>query len=204
LIRCGEPSLLSPPLPFNEPTPIFSSAKLDGGLAQANHKRVNVRGMTIVRHQRSFQTRGQDAQRRNYASSGHGADGEDGEQKVSLVDQERHAFSIGMLRYPWRLEAASLHSSAALSHHAQDRLPLGELPPGKVVLVAQPHHDDHTTDYGLGGVIARFVESGYKAYYVRASNDEKDGANSYGRNDITNLKETKDAIKILGMEKSSA
>jgi hypothetical protein len=63
---------------------------------------------------------------------------------------------------------------------------------GKVVLVAQPHHDDHTTDYGLGGVIARFVESGYKAYYVRASNDEKDGANSYGRNDITNLKETKD------------
>ena len=83
---------------------------------------------------------------------------------------------------------------------AQDRLPLGELPPGKVVLVAQPHHDDHTTDYGLGGVIARFVESGYKAYYVRASNDEKDGANSYGRNDITNLKETKDAIKILGME----
>jgi LmbE family N-acetylglucosaminyl deacetylase len=82
---------------------------------------------------------------------------------------------------------------------AQDRLPLGKLPPGKVVLVAQPHHDDHTTDYGMGGVIARFVENGYKVYYVRGSNDEKDGANGYGVNDITNLKETRDAARILGM-----
>ncbi len=78
--------------------------------------------------------------------------------------------------------------------------PLGQLPKGKVVLIAQPHHDDHTTDYGMGGVIARFVESGYKAIYIRASNDEKDGANSYGVNDITNLKETRDAAKILGMD----
>jgi len=52
----------------------------------------------------------------------------------------------------------------------------------------------------MGGVIARFVDSGYKAYYVRASNDEKDGANSYARNDIINLKETRDGIRILGME----
>ena len=37
-------------------------------------------------------------------------------------------------------------------------LPLGQIPPGKVVMILQPHHDDHTTDYGMGGVIARFVE----------------------------------------------
>jgi LmbE family N-acetylglucosaminyl deacetylase len=88
----------------------------------------------------------------------------------------------------------------ALSISAVIAQPLGQLPKGKVVLIAQPHHDDHTTDYGMGGVIARFVESGYKAIYIRASNDEKDGANSYGVNDITNLKETRDAAKILGMD----
>lgn len=90
--------------------------------------------------------------------------------------------------------------TGVVAGQAQSRLPLGEIPPGKVLLVVQPHHDDHTTDYGMGGVIARFVESGYKAYYVRASNDEKDGANSYARNDIINLKETRDGIRILGME----
>jgi LmbE family N-acetylglucosaminyl deacetylase len=79
------------------------------------------------------------------------------------------------------------------------QLPLGELPKGKVLLVAQPHHDDHTTDYGMGGVIARFMESGFTGYYVRGSNDEKDGANSYGRNDIINLKETREGVRILGM-----
>ena len=79
------------------------------------------------------------------------------------------------------------------------QLPLGELPKGKVLLVAQPHHDDHTTDYGMGGVIARFMENGYTGYYVRGSNDEKDGANSYGRNDIINLKETREGVRILGM-----
>lgn len=83
---------------------------------------------------------------------------------------------------------------------AQERFPLEQLPPGKVLLIAQPHHDDHTTDYGMGGVIARFVESGYRAYYVRGSNDEKDGANSYGVNDITNLRESRAGNKILGVE----
>jgi LmbE family N-acetylglucosaminyl deacetylase len=82
---------------------------------------------------------------------------------------------------------------------AQPRFALADLPKGKTVLVAQPHHDDHTTDYGMGGVIARFVESGYQVIYIRASNDEKDGANGYPRNDIINLKETRDAARILGM-----
>ena len=90
--------------------------------------------------------------------------------------------------------------SGILIGQGQNRFPLGEIPPGKILLVAQPHHDDHTTDYGMGGVIARFVEHGYKAYYIRASNDEKDGANGYPRNDIINLKETWNGIRILGME----
>jgi LmbE family N-acetylglucosaminyl deacetylase len=104
--------------------------------------------------------------------------------------------------FPMRRRSHTLLLLAAMqfSGRAQERLPLGELPPGKVLLVAQPHHDDHTTDYGMGGVIAKFVENGYKAYYVRGSNDEKDGANGYPRNDIINLKETVDGIRILGME----
>jgi LmbE family N-acetylglucosaminyl deacetylase len=83
---------------------------------------------------------------------------------------------------------------------AADDLPLVDPPPGKVLLVAQPHHDDHTTDYGLAGLVLRFLDKDYKAYYVRGSNDEKDGRHGYPRNDMINLKETYDAIRILGME----
>ena len=107
-------------------------------------------------------------------------------------------------RFPMRLPPylLPLFIAGLVSGQAQNRIPLGELPPGKILLVAQPHHDDHTTDYGMGGVIARFIENGYKGYYVRASNDEKDGANGYARNDIVNLKETWDGIRILGMEEA--
>ena len=81
-----------------------------------------------------------------------------------------------------------------------DRLPLMKLPPGKVVLVCQPHHDDHTTDYGMGGLIARFVDEGYDVYYVRASNDEKDGIREPGENDNINHRESVAATKLLGIK----
>jgi LmbE family N-acetylglucosaminyl deacetylase len=84
---------------------------------------------------------------------------------------------------------------------AADLLPLGKIPPGKTVLVIQPHHDDHTTDYGMGGLIARFVDEGYDAYYVRASNDEKDGRRLPAENDIINLRESLAATRALGMKK---
>lgn len=84
---------------------------------------------------------------------------------------------------------------------AQEKLPLGQIPRGKVLMVMQPHHDDHTTDYGMGGLIARMVEEGYEAYYVRASNDEKDGVHGYARNDMINLRESIEGTKALGMKK---
>ena len=37
---------------------------------------------------------------------------------------------------------------------AAQPLPVIEPPPGEVFLVLQPHHDDHTTDYGMGGLRA--------------------------------------------------
>jgi LmbE family N-acetylglucosaminyl deacetylase len=83
---------------------------------------------------------------------------------------------------------------------AADLLPLVKLPPGKVVLVSQPHHDDHTTDHGMGGLIARFVDEGYDVYYVRASNDEKDGSRLPAENDIINHRESVAAAKVLGMK----
>ena len=83
---------------------------------------------------------------------------------------------------------------------AADLLPLMKLPPGNVVLVLQPHHDDHTTDHGLGGLIARFVDEGYQVYYVRASNDEKDGSREPAENDNINHRESVAAAKVLGMK----
>src|SRR3954453_482291 len=90
------------------------------------------------------------------------------------------------------------HVLAAGIGTAADPLSLIKLPPGKIVLVCQPHHDDHTTDYGMGGLIARFVDEGYDVYYVRASNDDKDGTGKPGENDNINHREAVAAAKVLG------
>lgn len=79
-------------------------------------------------------------------------------------------------------------------------LPPARIPPGKTMMVIQPHHDDHTTDYGMGGLIAKFSDAGYESWFVRSSNDEKDGAHGYPHNDIYNLRESEAATKILGMK----
>lgn len=79
-------------------------------------------------------------------------------------------------------------------------LPKAKIPAGKTFLVIQPHHDDHTTDYGMGGLIAKLVDSGYEGWFIRASNDEKDGAHGYPHNDMINLRESETAAKILGMK----
>jgi LmbE family N-acetylglucosaminyl deacetylase len=79
-------------------------------------------------------------------------------------------------------------------------LPRATLPQGKTFLVIQPHHDDHTTDYGMGGLIARLIDEGYRGIYIRASNDEKDGNHGYPLNDQINLKECVEATQILGIE----
>lgn len=79
-------------------------------------------------------------------------------------------------------------------------LPLGQVPPGKVLLVILPHHDDHTWEYAFGGLIARFMDAGYTGYYVRVTNDEKDGSHGWAENNIINERETVEAIRYLGMK----
>ena len=88
-----------------------------------------------------------------------------------------------------------------LAAAAAEPLPLAELPPGKTFLVIHPHHDDHTWQYGFGGLIAKMVDAGWTGAYVRVSNDEKDGSNGWGRNDIVNEAETHDALGALGVKR---
>ena len=48
----------------------------------------------------------------------------------------------------WSLPAQEV--GAPLRAAAYEPLPLASMPPGNTFLVLQPHHDDHTTDYGMG------------------------------------------------------
>ena len=96
------------------------------------------------------------------------------------------------------MKAALLLMVVALGYG--QTLPLGKIPEGRRMLVIQPHHDDHTTDYGMGGLIAKFTDAGYESWFVRSSNDEKDGAHGYPHNDMYNLRESEAATKILGMK----
>jgi LmbE family N-acetylglucosaminyl deacetylase len=79
-------------------------------------------------------------------------------------------------------------------------LPLGTVPPGRVFLVVLPHHDGHTWEYGFAGLIAKLVGAGYTGYYIRITNDEKDGALGWPRNDIVNHRETIEAARSLGIK----
>lgn len=81
---------------------------------------------------------------------------------------------------------------------AADPVPLGELPKGKTFLVILSHHDDHTWQWGFGGFLARLVDAGWSGYYVRTTNDEKDGR-EWGPNDQINLRESEAAMKHLGL-----
>jgi LmbE family N-acetylglucosaminyl deacetylase len=79
-------------------------------------------------------------------------------------------------------------------------LPLLKPLPGKSFLAILPHHDDHTHQYGFGGLIARLIDDGYAGRYVRVTNDEKDGGHGWGNNDLINEKETYDAVRALGID----
>ncbi|MFN0171250.1 MAG: PIG-L deacetylase family protein [Bryobacteraceae bacterium] len=84
--------------------------------------------------------------------------------------------------------------------HAAGRLPIGTVPPGKGFLVFLSHHDDHTWQYGFGGLIARMTGAGWTGYYIRTTNDEKDSGTGWGQGDQINLKESREAIGHLGMK----
>ena len=100
-----------------------------------------------------------------------------------------HASIPSMLRVLAKIIAVSTAAVCALAAP----LPLGSIPAGGRFVVIQPHHDDHTWQYGHGGLIAKLVDAGWKGVYVRVSNDEKDGPHGWGRNDQINEAETLEA-----------
>lgn len=79
-------------------------------------------------------------------------------------------------------------------------LPIADIPQGERFVVIQPHHDDHTWQYGHGGLIAKLVDAGWKGVYIRVSNDEKDGSHGWGGNSEINEAETLEATRHLGIE----
>ncbi|MBI1787030.1 MAG: PIG-L family deacetylase [Acidobacteria bacterium] len=87
-----------------------------------------------------------------------------------------------------------------LASAAGAQLPLLPIPPGKTALVILAHHDDHTWQYGLGGTIAKMSDAAYTVYFVRVTNDEKDGGAGWGNNDQTNLREAIAATRFLGVK----
>jgi len=81
-------------------------------------------------------------------------------------------------------------------------LPVVDIPPGdtKTFLVIHPHHDDHSWASGQAGLITKLVDAGWTGYYVRVSNDEKDGPHGYPHDDMVNLFEAREATENLGIK----
>ena len=67
-------------------------------------------------------------------------------------------------------------------------------------MIIQAHHDDHTWQWGFGGLAARMTDEGYEGIFVRVSNDEKDGDDGYAHNDMMNLRECKAAVAHIGID----
>ena len=128
---------------------------------------------------------------------------------IRVAKTEGLGLQLGLQRYP-RVEKARLAALALLAlgvapAQAADGLrplPLGEIPPGKRLMVIQPHHDDHSWQYGFGGLIAKMTAAGYEGVFVRVSNDEKDGGMKPGwaHNDISNYNDALEATANLGLE----
>ena len=87
----------------------------------------------------------------------------------------------------------------ACTLYGAEPVPIGTPPKGRAFLVILSHHDDHTWEWGFGGFIARLVDEGWTGYYVRTTNDEKDGR-EWGPNDQVNLRESQEAARHLGMK----
>jgi LmbE family N-acetylglucosaminyl deacetylase len=94
----------------------------------------------------------------------------------------------------------ALLALAAIS--AAAKLPIADIPPGhsKTFLVIHPHHDDHSWQFGQAGLITKLVDAGWTGYYIRVSNDEKDGPHGYPHDDMVNLFEAREATENLGIK----
>jgi LmbE family N-acetylglucosaminyl deacetylase len=71
---------------------------------------------------------------------------------------------------------------------------------GKVLALITPHLDDGPIF--ASGTIAKLLREGYKGYFIRTSNDEKDSFDlSLGETVLANERDTAEMVRVLGLEK---
>lgn len=71
---------------------------------------------------------------------------------------------------------------------------------GKVFAAIFPHSDDFS--FFAGGTLLKMIKEGYKGYFIRLTNDEKDSYDlSIGETIYRIEKETQQVAKLLGIEK---
>jgi LmbE family N-acetylglucosaminyl deacetylase len=67
---------------------------------------------------------------------------------------------------------------------------------GKVLAVISPHSDDFTILNG--GLVAKLIDEGYKAYLIRVTNDDMAGPGSIGNTVLENEKDKDRLVKVFG------
>jgi LmbE family N-acetylglucosaminyl deacetylase len=82
-----------------------------------------------------------------------------------------------------------------------DRPAAGKPQQGKILALITPHLDDGPIF--AGGTLAKLLNEGYKGYFIRTSNDEKDSYNStLGETVLANERDTAEFVKTIGLERS--
>src|SRR5947208_8386111 len=72
---------------------------------------------------------------------------------------------------------------------------------GRVFAPITPHLDDGPIF--AGGTIAKLLREGYKGYFIRTSNDEKDSYNlTLGETVLANERDTAEVVRTFGLERA--
>lgn len=72
---------------------------------------------------------------------------------------------------------------------------------GRVLALITPHLDDGPIF--AGGTIAKLLAEGYKGYFIRTSNDEKDSYNlTLGETVLANERDTAEVVRTFGLERA--
>src|SRR4051794_41501512 len=82
-----------------------------------------------------------------------------------------------------------------------ERANAGQPSKGRVFALIAPHLDDGPIF--AGGTIAKLLREGYKGYFIRTSNDEKDSYNlTLGETVLANERDTAEVVRTFGLERA--
>src|SRR5579864_9506614 len=98
------------------------------------------------------------------------------------------------------LAGSALRAQTSSSDVSIERAASGTPRKGKVLALITPHLDDGPIF--ASGTIAKLLREGYKGYFIRTSNDEKDSFDlSLGETVLANERDTAEMVRVLGLEK---